>query len=166
MKPKITIANALSKSEDGYHEGFIASAEFTTAIKREKHGREFEEIEYPCFELKVNFDGTADPITVKIQTGVSLSVEPIEIRNAGRGKKNEVPLYNRFTTLLLNLGVLNEETLKTVDATNLDKIMKNAEGLSGRYVRCKVGKNEKGYLAVDISTLVLLEKKQSDIKTS
>lgn len=163
--PKITIANTLIADENGYSEGVVTNAEFGIAVRKEKVGKAIEEREYQCFELTINFDGSIEVFPIKIQTGTKISNEPVEVRYAGRGKKNEVPIYNRFTTLLLNLGVLVESELDKITPSNIDAIIDKAEHLSGSYVRCKTGKNEKGYYAVDISTLELVDKKQSDTKT-
>lgn len=159
MKARIKLANNLVKTDDGLHEGVITAAQFGIGKRQEKHGRDVEEIEYQRFELIVNFDGTNSPIQVKTYTGATINDEPLEVRYAGRGAKNEVKIYNRFTTLLLKLGILNEDELKTVDEATLDKIEAKIDALNGHYIRCAVGKNKDGFYAIDVESLELLDKK-------
>ena len=149
-------ANNLVKSEDGFYEGFIVESKLGIGKKQEKIGRDVEEIEYSRYELIVNFDGTTSPITVKTYTGTTINDEPVEVRYAGRGAKNEVKIYNRFTSLLLKFGILNENELIDFDESKVEKGIKE---LTGRTIRCKVGKNKDGFYAVDIESVELLDKK-------
>ena len=162
MKARIKLANNLVKTDDGLHEGFITAAQFGIGKRQEKHGRDVEEIEYQRFELIVNFDGTNSPIQVKTYTGATINDEPLETRYAGRGAKNEVKIYNRFTTLLLKLGILNEDELKTVNDDTIDEIEKKIDALNGRYIRCAVGKNKDGFYAIDVETIELSDEKKTE----
>ena len=156
MKARIKVANNLVKSDDGLFIGEITTAQFGIGKRQEKHGRDVEEIEYSRFELVAEFEGTNTPIQVKTYTGSTINDEPLEVRYAGRGNKNEVKIYNRFTTLLLKLGILTESELKNVDDSTVDKIEKDIEKLKGRRIRCIVGKNKEGFYAVDVESLELL----------
>lgn len=118
-----------------------------------------EEIEYARFEFITDFEGTNAPIQVKTYTGATINDEPLEVRYAGRGNKNEVKIYNRFTTLLLKLGVINEKELKNVNESTVEQIEIDIEQLNGRNIQCAVGKNKDGFYAIDLETLVLLPEK-------
>jgi hypothetical protein len=155
IKQKMKIANNLVKSESGIYEGAITSLGFGTGTRVEKNGRDIEEIEFSRFELCIAFEGTNEPIKVKTYTGVSINAEPVEVRYEGRGKKNEVPIYNRFTTLLLALGLLKEDELLTVNDETLERIEKGLDGLVGQVVKGKLGKDKGGYFAIDLGTLEL-----------
>ena len=155
VKQKMKIANNLVKTEDGIYEGAIIDLGFGTGKRVEKNGRDIEEIEYARFEICVAFEGTNEPIKIKTYTGVSINNEPVEIKYAGRGAKNEVKVYNRFTTLLLVLGLLTETELENVDEKTLERIEKAMESLKGQVVRCKIGKDKGGFHAIDLSTLEL-----------
>lgn len=159
MKAKIKLANNLVKKEDGLYIGKIVAAQFGIGKKQERHGRDVEEIEYSRFEFVVDFEGTNAPIQVKTYTGSTINDEPLEVRYAGRGGKNEVKIFNRFTTLLLKLGMLTEKELKNVDESTVEKIEQNIEELNGRDIQCAVGKNKEGFYAIDLETLVLLPEK-------
>lgn len=154
MATLIKRANNLIKSEDGFYNGFIVASQLGIGKKQEKNGRDIEEIEYSRYELIVNFEGTNAPIQVKTYTGSTINDEPLEVRYAGRGEKNEVKIYNRFTTLLLKLGIVKEsELLTTTDAA----IEKGIEDLNGKTIRCKVGKNKDGFYAIEIDTIELID---------
>lgn len=159
MKAKIKLANNLVKKDDGLYIGKIVAAQFGIGKRQEKHGRDVEEIEYSRFELVVDFEGTNAPIQVKTYTGSTINDEPLEVRYAGRGNKNEVKIYNRFTTLLLKLGMLSEKELKNVNESTVEQIEKDIEELNGRTVQCAVGKNKEGFYAIDVESLVLLPQK-------
>jgi hypothetical protein len=154
MATLIKRANNLVKSEDGFYTGFIVASQLGIGKKQEKNGRDIEEIEYSRYELITNFEGTTAPIQVKTYTGSTINDEPVEIRYAGRGEKNEVKIYNRFTTLLLKLGIVKESELLT--ATD-EMIEKGIEALNGRSLRCKVGKNKDGFYAIEIDTIELID---------
>lgn len=155
LKPKIKIANNLVKSEDGFYEGTIIKSEFGTAKRKERNGRDIEQIEYACLNFDCEFQGTNEPIKVTTQTGININSEPVEIVGKGRGGKNEVKVYNRFTTLLLALGIVAESELETIDESAIDRIEKEIDSLVGQVVRCKVGKNKDGFYAIDLATLEL-----------
>lgn len=155
IKQKMKIANNLVKSDDGVYEGGIVSLGFGTGKRTEKNGRDIEEIEYARFELCVEFPGTNEPIKIKTYTGVSINSEPVEVKYAGRGAKNEVAIYNRFTTLLLALGLLSEDELANVDEKTLGRIEKDMDSLKGQVVRCKIGKDKGGFHAIDLASLEL-----------
>lgn len=155
IKQKMKIANNLVKSEDGIYEGAITALGFGTGKRTEKNGRDIEEIEYARFEMTVAFEGTNEPIKIKTYTGVSINNEPVEVKYAGRGAKNEIAIYNRFTTLLLALGLLSVDELESVDDKTLERIEKAMDGLKGQIVRCKIGKDKGGFHAIDLSSLEL-----------
>ena len=155
IKQKMKIANNLVKSEDGIYEGAITDLGFGTGKRTEKNGRDIEEIEYSRFEMSVAFEGTNEPIKIKTYTGVSINNEPVEVKYAGRGAKNEVPIYNRFTTLLLALGLLSVDELDKVDDKTLERIEKEMDSLKGQIIRCKIGKDKGGYHAIDLASVEL-----------
>lgn len=155
IKVKMKIANNLIKSEDGVYEGAITDLGFGVGTRTEKNGRDIEQIEFQRFEMSVAFEGTNEPIKIKTYTGVSINNEPLEVKYAGRGAKNEVAIYNRFTTLLLALGLLTIDELDSVTEKTLERIEKDIDGLKGQMIRCKVGKDKGGYNAIDLSSLEL-----------
>lgn len=157
LKPKSRVANNLVKSENGIYTGTIIAARLGTGVKKEKNGRDIEQIEYERFELIIDFEGTGSPIQIKTYTGNILNSEPVETINAGRGTKNEVAIYNRYTTALLKLNLVTLDQLPTIDDDGLLKIEKNFENLTGKKVNCAVGKNKEGFFAIDLQTLKLID---------
>ncbi|SHN92691.1 hypothetical protein BHECKSOX_1306 [Bathymodiolus heckerae thiotrophic gill symbiont] len=153
MKSKIKIANNLVKSESGIYEGTIVGIGFGEGKKVTKVGRDVEEIVYPRFEFVTEFEGTGESIRIKTYTGTSINSEPVEVLYSGRGKSNEVNVYNRFTTLLMKLGMLTENDLASVTAEVVEKIEKDVLELKGQMIKCKIGKDKNGYFAVDFGTL-------------
>ena len=105
----------------------------------------------------IDFEGTGSPIQIKTYTGNILNSEPVETINAGRGTKNEVAIYNRYTTALLKLNLVTLDQLPTIDDDGLLKIEKNFENLTGKKVNCAVGKNKEGFFAIDLQTLKLID---------
>ena len=156
MKPRITVANNLAKTEGDVYKGTIISLGFGEGKRTEKHGRDIEEIIYPRFEMVCEFEGTVKPIRINTYTGVSINAEPLEVRYEGRGAKNEVKIYNRFTNLLLRLGLVQEEELESVDAKTVERIEQDLNSLKGLMIQSKIGKDKGGYLALDLETLELV----------
>lgn len=74
--------------------------------------------------MSIDFEGTGSPIQIKTYTGNILNSEPVETINAGRGAKNEVAVYNRYTTALLKLKLITLDQLTTVNDDDLIKIEK------------------------------------------
>ena len=157
MKPRIKIANNLQASEDGYHVGTIKSLLFGEGKKQEKNGRDIEEIVYPRCELTTVFDGTGTPITIHTYTGVTINSEPLEVRYQGRGKKEEVRIYNRFTTLLLSLGLLKEDDLAGMTEETSDLLADNIEKMAGQKIRAKVEKDKGGFYVIDLESISIVE---------
>lgn len=156
MKARITVANNLARSEGDIYKGTIISLGFGEGKKTEKHGRDIEEIIYPRFEMVTAFEGTVKPIRISTYTGVSINAEPLEVRYEGRGAKNEVKIYNRFTSLLIRLGLVKEDELENVDSKTVERIEKELDALKGVMIQCKIGKDKGGYLAIDLETLELV----------
>ena len=155
LKMKMKVANNLAKVEGNIYEGAIVDLGFGTGTRTEKNGRDIEQIEYARFEMTATFAGTNDPIKIKTYTGVTINNEPVEVKYAGRGAKNEVPVYNRFTTLLLALGLITVDELENVDDKTLERIEKDMESLKGQVIECEIGKDKAGFYAIDLQTLKL-----------
>lgn len=154
------IANRVVAGNDGLYIGTIAHIGFETVIGSTKNGKTTDEYEYDRFELVADFEGVTDPIQIKIMSGSTINDDPVKVIAAGRGKKNEKPVYNRFTTILLQLGILTPEKLAKLSQAIADQAMADLDKLLGRKIRCMIGKNAEGFYAIDINTLELLEEKQ------
>ncbi len=156
MKTKIKIANNLAKSETGVYEGTVVNIEFGEGKRVTKVGRDVEEIVYPRLEMITEFVGsTGEPIRIKTFTGTSINSEPVEVLYSGRGKKNEVKVYNRFTTLLLQLDMVAESELESVTIENIEELESGLLEMKGEMIECKIGKDKNGYFAIDLSTLTM-----------
>jgi hypothetical protein len=157
MKSKIRVANNLPRVEGDIYKGTIVSLGFGEGKRTEKHGRDIEEIVYPRFEMITEFEGTIKPIKITTFTGTSINAEPVETRYEGRGAKNEVKIYNRFTSLLLKLDLVKESDLEKIDDTTIEEIEQNLEALKGTMIQCKIGKDKGGFLAIDLESVELLK---------
>ena len=148
------IANRVVAGDDGLYVGTIAHIGFETVIGSTKNGKTTDE--YDRFELVGDFEGVTDPIQIKIMSGSTINDDPVKVIAAGRGKKNEKPVYNRFTTILLQLGILTPEKLAKLSQVIADQAMADLDKLVGRKIRCMIGKNAEGFYAIDINTLELI----------
>jgi len=155
LKLKMKIANNLVKPVDGIYEGEILELGLGVGVRTEKNGRDVEQIEYVRFEMIAAFPGTNEPIKIKTFTGSTLNGEPVEKRYAGRGAKNEVDIYNRYTTLLLALEVITVDELEEINEKTIERIEKSLESLKGKTIQCEIGKDKAGYYAIDLQTLKL-----------
>lgn len=153
IKSKIKIANNLVKSEDGYYEGVITKASFGQGMRTEKIGKDTEQIPFDRFELYCEFPGSDKPMKIPTFTGTSINSEPIEVKYAGRGKANEIPVYNRFTMLLMALGLIEESELVNVDEKTVEKIEQDLENLKDQMIRCKISKDKGGFNVIDLGSL-------------
>jgi hypothetical protein len=156
MKPRIKIANNITPASDDYHIGTITDMRFGEGRKQEKNGRDIEEIVYQRCELTTVFDGTDKPITIHTYTGVTVNAEPLEVLYSGRGKGQAVNVYNRFTTLLLSLGLIGVDDLAGMTNESADLLADNIEKMKGKKIRAKVEKDKGGFYVLDITSITLM----------
>ena len=88
---------------------------------------------------------------------MTINSEPLEVRYQGRGKKEEVRIYNRFTTLLLSLGLLKEDDLAGMTEETSDLLADNIEKMAGQKIRAKVEKDKGGFYVIDLESISIVE---------
>lgn len=151
-------ANRPAIDKDGMSSGLLDYVQAGTGVRKEKKGRDVEEIEFARYEFYFKADGvTGEPVTIKVYTGTVINDEPVEVLAKGRGKKAETRIYNRLTTLCLRLGLLNEEQLTTVTDEQLQSIDNALMGMEKIPVSFKVAKNAEGFYAIDLNSIARRE---------
>jgi hypothetical protein len=149
-------ANRPALDESGYATGVLTEVALGTGIRREKKGRDIEETEYDRYEFAFEVVGkTGEPITITVHTGTVINDEPVKVLGKTRGKKNMVKIYNRFTSMCLALGLIEEQELSSVSTERLKEIQQNLQTLKDLKASFKVGRNEDGYFVIDIQSVRL-----------
>jgi hypothetical protein len=147
-------ANRPSVHPDGFSTGTLAYVKAGTGVRKEKKGRDVEEIEFPRYEFYFEVDGvTGDTLTIKVYTGTVINDEPVEVLAKGRGKNAEVKIYNRLTTMCLKLGFLKEQDLATVTDKQLTEVDNGLLSVEDMPLRFKVGKTPEGFHTIDLNTI-------------
>lgn len=110
----ITRSNSLVKDSEDFAYGII------------KDIRVLEETENDEYELRnvleflIEAEGALEPINLSFRTGSKLNAEPREYGSINipgkKGRKEKMPIYNNFTAVCLNCGVLKNEDLNKLSS--------------------------------------------------
>ena len=132
----------------GYVTAIVTSAVFGKGVDTRKRSRDdVDTVEYERFELGVAVEGTAGLIPMTVYTGTALNGI---LEYSGRGKTRK-PVYNRVSTLALNLGFATPDELEgTIPESVTSRIQESLLNLEGEKVRFKLGKVEGKHLMVPI----------------
>lgn len=141
-------ANRPILDSDGYVTAIVTSAVFGTGVDTRKRARaDGDTVEYERFELSLAVEGTAGLIPMTVYTGTALNGI---LEYSGRGKTRK-PVYNRVSTLALNLGFATPDELEgTIPESVTSRIQESLLNLEGEKVRFKLGKVEGKHLMVPI----------------
>jgi hypothetical protein len=140
MALKAKMANKLKTDDNGYILGTITDIQFIDADESDYEREQF------CFLIES--EGTKKPIILKHWTGTIIN---------GDNQSNNGD-YNKLTRLLLQLGVIDEVSLKRA-YKNGEEMMVDIEELKGLAVRFKTAKSAKlrGLSQLDPLTLELVK---------
>ncbi|HLL44965.1 MAG TPA: hypothetical protein VK369_17565 [Segetibacter sp.] len=130
MALKAKIANKVETDVQGYVEGKIVAVldvEETTKIEKGK-----EVIYAAQFEFQIEAQASQKPILYRIWTGQTLNNEKYEL-------DDETKDYNKFTRLMLLLGLVDEKELKE----KLGSININVDDAEGMCIKFKLEKSRK-----------------------
>lgn len=155
----IKLASNLALDENGYANGLLTVIETRKTVNPNSGGKRslmVDTHEKDCFELIFQCGNTRNE-TMEIKTaifGMIVNPEPTKMQRIG--SKN-VPIYNKFTTVLMRLNILSKEVLDKArkDATiiDLDTITALFLAIKDLPVKFKPQKNEKGYIEPNLITL-------------
>lgn len=141
-------ANRPILDSDGYVTAIVTSAVFGKGVDTRKRARDdVDTVEYERFELSLAVEGTAGLIPMTVYTGTALNGI---LEYSGRGKTRK-PVYNRVSTLALNLGFATPDELEgTIPESVTSRIQESLLNLEGEKVLFKLGKVEGKHLMVPI----------------
>lgn len=151
-------ANRPAVQDDGFSTGHLAYVKAGTGVRKEKKGRDVEEIEFPRYEFYFEVDGvTGEPLTIKVYTGTVVNDEPVEVIAKTRGKNAQINIYNRLTTMCLKLELLKQDDLRTITDKQLVEVDSALLASENVPVRFKVGKTPEGFHTIDLNTLEVVK---------
>lgn len=167
----IKVAKNLILDDNGYTNGVLTVIETTKRIESNSGNKrslmkDYSEVN--CFELVIECKATNNEI-MPIKTaifGTTINPEPVEIKRIG--SKN-IPIYNKFTTVLLRLNILNKDELdkarKDVNVIDTDTVKSLFLAIKDLPVKFKPQKNEKGFIEPNLLTLEITGNMPSEIVT-
>lgn len=115
--------------------------------------------EVECFELI--FEGeTTDGKGIAIKTAIfGTNVNPIPTGETRVGSK-KIQLYNKFTTILIQLGIVNKVDLdkarKDITVLDVPTIASQFLGIKQMLVKVKLQKDKKGFYEPNLLTLAVI----------
>ena len=141
-------ANRPVQDVDGYVTATVTSAKFGKGADTKRHARDdVDTVEYERFELGLAVRGTTGLIMMTVYTGIALNGI---LEYAGRGKARK-PVYNRVSTLALNLGMVSPEELDgTIADDVIARVQESLLNLEGDELKFKLGKIEGKHLLIPI----------------
>lgn len=148
----IRVANRPNTDTKGFVTGVLKKVILGEGVRREKKGRDTNEIKYDRYEFKFEVEGrTGEPFEIELFTGTVLNDEPVKTLGKTRGKKEQQNVYNRFTTVCLALKLISKEDLENMNLTEarLNDIADRLKDIRDLSVIIKVGKNTEGFYAID-----------------
>lgn len=141
---------------DGFCTGIIKKITHGEGTKREKKGRDIEEITYERFEIEIDVDTSDKPLAMVLHTGTVINEKPVEVINKTRGKKQQKAIYNRLTALCIGLKLLDEDTLSVLSSDDLVEVEKKLLNTKDVRIKFSIGKNKEGFLGVVPHTVELI----------
>lgn len=142
---------------EGFCTGVIKSVEHGEGTRREKKGRDVEEITYERFEIDIDVDTSGSPMAMSLHTGTVINEKPVEVLNKSRGKKQQKAIYNRLTAFCIGLKLVDESVLSVLSAKDLSEIENKLLSLKDVRIKFQIGKNQQGFLNVIPHTVELIE---------
>ena len=151
-------ANRPKLNEDGVAELTIADIKIHMVqdLKKLKKGASPDECEYEAVDVVYECQGVSGPFTIKDRCGTVLNPEPVD-------EKYRKPVYNKYTTLLLRLGLITEDELKATDDMTDEQfnefktpVVERLEASKGVVLKSKLRKVD-GYYRVDIGSILMAE---------
>ena len=146
MAIKAKIANKAISDKSGYSIGIIKEIlEIDERI--EKQGK--KEVKFASqFEFSIISEGSQKAIIFKMWTGQNINFQKFKNESGHED-------YNRLTRLCLNLGLLKETDLTSLNDENIP----NLEDLEGKKIKFKLEPSKKNELfsLIDISSIRLID---------
>jgi hypothetical protein len=153
-KFKSTIANSPVKAdEQGFNNGVIKSIDFVEHVTKNKQDRHADEIVYTACKMVVTTGGIVGDIDMIVYTGSKINPVPVDTKYATRGQKNIVNIYNKFTTLLLNLNIITVDDFETLSEKTLERVDSGLDKLINKKIKFKIVLNEKRLNTVDVGSI-------------
>jgi hypothetical protein len=156
---KIRLATIPKTDGNGYVHGSVTVTETVktvTSTSNDKRDINYDSTDVECFELIFNTE-TLDSKPFRLTSAIfGTSVNPIPSTHKRIGSKN-IPIYNKFTTVLMRLNILDKPTLdraKTdISVLDTDTIQAEFLAIKDLPVKFKTGKNSKGFIEPDLLSL-------------
>ena len=150
----IRLATSPKKSNDGYVKALATVIETIELVTVQKDGF-IEKVEKDCFKVLLKTE-TIDKKDMTMNIAIFGTFNPNSESTKRIGSKN-VPIYNKLTTVLLKLNVIDKEFLdkakSDIDNTDLADMTAQFLAIKDLPVRFKTLKNAKGFLEPDIMSL-------------
>lgn len=155
----IKLAANLALDENGYAHGALSVVEAVKTINQsnsDKRSLMVDTRDVECFELIFNCDNTrGELMTIKTAIfGLTINPEPVEEKRIG---KRMVKLYNKFTTVLMQLNIIGKDEIekarKDGNVLDVDAITEMFLAIDELPVKFKPQKNAKGFIEPNLLTL-------------
>lgn len=150
----IRLASTPKKTSDGYVHALASVIETVETVSNERDGF-IEKVEKECFKVIFNVE-TIDNRKMELNVAIFGTFNPNPDETKRVGSKN-VPTYNKMTTVLLGLGVIDKAFLdkakSDIDQSDLADMTAQFLAIKDLPVKFKTMKNPKGFLTPDIRTL-------------
>lgn len=167
----IKLASNLALDETGYAHGLLTVIETTKIVNSNSGGKRslmIDTHEIDCFELTFDCQNTRNEI-MPIKTaifGMTINPEPSETKRIG--SKN-IPIYNKFTTVLLRLNIVSKDELdkarKDASIIDVDTVKSLFLAIKDLPVKFKPQKNEKGFIEPNLLSLEITGEMPSESVT-
>lgn len=159
----IRLASTPKKASDGYVHALASVIETTETVSSEHDGF-VEKVEKECFKVIFKVD-TIDNRKMELNVAIFGTFNPNPDETKRVGTKN-VPTYNKMTTVLLGLGVIDKSFLdkakSDIDDSDLADMTALFLAVKDLPVKFKTMKNAKGFITPDIRTLqVVIDESES-----
>lgn len=155
----IKLASNLAIDRDGYAHGALSVIETVKTVNQsngDKRSLMIDTHEVECFELIFDCANTRNELmTIKTAIfGMVINPEPVEEKRLG---KKMVKIYNKFTTVLLQLNIISKDDIekarKDGNVLDVDTITSEFLAIKELPVKFKPQKNAKGFIEPNLLTL-------------
>lgn len=151
----IRLATSPKKSSDGYVNALATVIETIENVTVQKDGF-IEKVEKECFKVILKTE-TIDKKDMTMNIAIFGTFNPVPDEKPKRVGTKSVKIYNKLTTVLLKLNVIDKEFLdkakENLDESDLADMTAQFLAIKDLPVRFKTLKNAKGFMEPDILTL-------------
>jgi hypothetical protein len=163
----IRLASNLKIDSNGYANGSLTVSESIQSVMNnngDKRSLTVDSHDKECIELNFTCENTRnEPFNIKtLIFGLTVNPEPTGKVRVG---SKSITAYNKLTTTLIHLDIVNKELLekarKDINVLDVDTIMAQLYAIKDLSVRFKPVKNKKNFWDVDLLTLEILQDEAS-----